>query len=51
VTAIDRAVVALDAAQIPSAFRRSTGAEPDASGEVDLAMTEADVARAEPLLR
>jgi thymidylate kinase len=51
VTAIDRAVVALDAARIPYAFRRSTGAEPDASGEVDLTMTEADVVRAEPLFR
>jgi thymidylate kinase len=50
VTAIDRAVEALEAAGIPYSFRRATGAEPDDAGEVDLAMTEADVARAEPLL-
>jgi thymidylate kinase len=51
VTAVDRALRSLDQAGIAHAFRRATGPEPDASGEVDLAMAEADVARAEPLFR
>jgi thymidylate kinase len=51
VTAVERALRSLEEAAIPYSFRRSTGAQPDPSGEVDLAMADGDVLRADPLFR